>query len=462
MLRDEGRRAAEPSWPKHGGDLGKRSTLRPRASAGQGLSHGPARHPCSASGLLVWLAYRGWSVLLLAPVAALVAAAFAGEPLLAHWTQTFMGAAARLRRAVLPAVPARRAVRQADGGQRLGQRHRRIHDGQARRRSARCWRWCWPARSSPMAASACSSPIFVLVPMARRCSARPTSPPADAGGDRPRHHDLHHVGHAGHAGHPERHPDALLRHHALRGARPRHHRLGHHARLRPVVADRAGGRRRARPAKASATTAAAPTMPPPTTRWCANAPHRRASLRPGRDADHGQRSTERPPILLAALPLVVVVVVNLLMSLLVLPRMDAGFLAEAALGRHLARRRRRRVVGGGGAGGGHRRAAASSTAGACPALRATMDAGANASVLPVFSVASLVGFGAVVAALPAFEVVRDWVLGIGGGPLVSLARRDQRAGGADRLGLGRPDHRARCARARPTWQWRPSTASTRR
>ena len=41
--------------------------------------------------------------------------------------------------------------------------------------------------------------------------------------------------------------------------------------------------------------------------------------------------------------------------------------------------------------------------------------------MPIFSVASLVGFGAVVAAMPAFEVVRDWVLGIGGGPLVSLA-----------------------------------------
>src|SRR5579871_5172014 len=40
--------------------------------------------------LLVWLAFRGWSVLLLAPMAALVAALFAGEPLLAHWTQTFM------------------------------------------------------------------------------------------------------------------------------------------------------------------------------------------------------------------------------------------------------------------------------------------------------------------------------------------------------------------------------------
>lgn len=49
-----------------------------------------------------------------------------------------------------------------------------------------------------------------------------------------------------------------------------------------------------------------------------------------------------------------------------------------------------------------------------------MDAGANASVLPALSVASLVGFGAVVAALPAFAVVRDWVLSIGGGALVSL------------------------------------------
>ena len=39
---------------------------------------------------------------------------------------------------------------------------------------------------------------------------------------------------------------------------------------------------------------------------------------------------------------------------------------------------------------------------------------------PPFSVASLVGFGAVVAALPAFALVRDWLLSIQGGPLVSL------------------------------------------
>ncbi|HSQ08899.1 MAG TPA: GntP family permease, partial [Chromatiaceae bacterium] len=44
--------------------------------------------------LLIGLAYRGWSVLLLAPGAALIAALAAGEPLLAHWTQTFMAGAA--------------------------------------------------------------------------------------------------------------------------------------------------------------------------------------------------------------------------------------------------------------------------------------------------------------------------------------------------------------------------------
>src|SRR5262244_201914 len=46
-------------------------------------------------GVLVWLSFRGWSVLILAPAAGLIAAVAAGEPLLAHWTQTFMGSAAQ-------------------------------------------------------------------------------------------------------------------------------------------------------------------------------------------------------------------------------------------------------------------------------------------------------------------------------------------------------------------------------
>jgi H+/gluconate symporter-like permease len=135
---------------------------------------------------------------------------------------------------------------------------------------------------------------------------------------------------------------------------------------------------------------------------------------------HGKIAAGQPSFATAAAPIVVVILVNLLLSLIVLPRLDLSFLAKAEWG-------------------GVSPAAVSGvwsviTALTCailtvlalnfrriPNLRATMDAGVNASALPVISVASLVGFGAVVAALPAFGMVRDAVLGIGGGPLVSLA-----------------------------------------
>jgi H+/gluconate symporter-like permease len=133
---------------------------------------------------------------------------------------------------------------------------------------------------------------------------------------------------------------------------------------------------------------------------------------------HGEQVPSPPGILSAALPVVVVVLVNLLMALVVLPRMDADFLAEPVWGQTTLS-----------AVAGVWAVATALAAGILtllavngrriPSLRASMDAGANASVLPVLSVASLVGFGAVVAAMPAFNVVRDW--GIGGGPLVSLA-----------------------------------------
>ena len=47
-----------------------------------------------ALALLIWFAYRGWSVLILAPIAAILAAAVSRQPLLANWTQTFMENAA--------------------------------------------------------------------------------------------------------------------------------------------------------------------------------------------------------------------------------------------------------------------------------------------------------------------------------------------------------------------------------
>ena len=129
---------------------------------------------CSASALLVWLAFRGWSVLLLAPAAALLAAAFAGEPLLAHWTQTFMGSAARFLAQFFPLflLGALFGKLMEDSGSVTA-----IADCMTGSwaRCAPCWRWCWPARSSPMAASACSSPSSCWRRWPRRCSAPPPS-----------------------------------------------------------------------------------------------------------------------------------------------------------------------------------------------------------------------------------------------------------------------------------------------
>jgi H+/gluconate symporter-like permease len=135
---------------------------------------------------------------------------------------------------------------------------------------------------------------------------------------------------------------------------------------------------------------------------------------------HGKRAATRPEFGSAVAPIVVVILVNLVVSLIVLPRLDLSFLSRPEWG-------------------GVSPAAVTGVWSVVtaltmailvvvalnwkriPNLRATMDAGVNASALPAISVASLVGFGAVVAALPAFAMVRDAVLGIGGGPLVSLA-----------------------------------------
>ncbi|MCC5866208.1 MAG: GntP family permease [Wenzhouxiangella sp.] len=138
------------------------------------------------------------------------------------------------------------------------------------------------------------------------------------------------------------------------------------------------------------------------------------------EIERGQAASDKPPIGLAVLPLVLVVGVNLLMTAVILPGMDTAYLAEPRWGNSSIS-----------SVGGVWSVATALLVGSIvlvainyrrlPALRDSVDAGANASVLPVLSVASLVGFGAVVAAMPAFEAVREWVLGIGGGPLVSLA-----------------------------------------
>jgi H+/gluconate symporter-like permease len=137
------------------------------------------------------------------------------------------------------------------------------------------------------------------------------------------------------------------------------------------------------------------------------------------ELQHGGHSTSRPPIVIAALPLVVVICTNFLMSLVVLPRLDFSFLAQEVWGGTTIR-----AVGGVWS---VVIALAAATLTVIilnfrrfPALRESLDAGATSSVLPILTIASLVGFGAVVAALPAFADVSDALLAIGGGPLISL------------------------------------------
>jgi H+/gluconate symporter-like permease len=104
---------------------------------------------------------------------------------------------------------------------------------------------------------------------------------------------------------------------------------------------------------------------------------------------HGHQSDANPSIALAVIPLVIVIGVNLLMSLFLLPRLNASFLADEAWGSTSLS-----------AVGGVWAVVTALTAAIVtlialnyqrlPALRASIDAGANASALPVLSVASLV------------------------------------------------------------------------
>jgi len=365
-------------------------------------------------GLLIWLAFRGWSILLLAPIAALIAALFSGEPLLAHWTQTFMASAAQFLAQFFPIflLGALFGKLMEDSGsvtaiantmvERLGERR---------------------AILAVVLAGALVTyggvslfvAFFVLAPMAialfrRAAIPRRLMPAAIA------------------LGTSTFTMSALPGTPAIQNAIPMPF-FG----TTPFAAPGLGiiasaimlafglwwlsrAEARARRAGEGFGDMPEPVMDEALIRERATVAH---EFDPA-EIHHGVPSPSAPPIWIAALPLVVVIVVNLLMSFVVLPRLDTAYLAEPAWGSTSIT-----------AVGGVWSVIVALTAAILtllavsgrrlPTLRATIDAGANASVLPAFSVASLVGFGAVVAAVPAFELVRDWVLSIDGGPLVSLA-----------------------------------------
>jgi len=128
-----------------------------------------------------------------------------------------------------------------------------------------------------------------------------------------------------------------------------------------------------------------------------------------------------PPFWLALMPVVVVIVSNFVFIQLVLPGMDTSFLAEPLFGEVTIESVRgvwAVIIGLFLAivlliAGNWRR---------LTDLRASLDKGADASVLPIFNTASLVGFGAVIAALPVFSLISGAVVDLGGGnALVSIA-----------------------------------------
>lgn len=129
-----------------------------------------------------------------------------------------------------------------------------------------------------------------------------------------------------------------------------------------------------------------------------------------------------PPAAVAALPLVLVIVINLAFTFIVIPRLDTSYLALPLFGETdiedvrglwsiiaalffsilaLIALNWRRLSG---------------------QLTRLIDSGAEASLAPIFNTASLVGFGSVIATLAAFQAVSNEVVNIGGdNPLISLA-----------------------------------------
>jgi len=371
-----------------------------------------------ALGLLVWLAYRGWSVLLLAPAAALIAAAVSREPLLAHWTQTFMGSAAQFLAQFFPLflLGALFGKLMDDSGSVAG-----IARFMTERMGARRAILAVVLAGAMVTYGGVSLFVafFVLAPMAQalfRAAGIPRRlmPAAIALGTST-------FTMTAFPGTP-----------AIQNAIPMPF-FGTTPFAAPglgVVASaimlgfglwwltrsEAAARRAGEGYGDGADIAPSAVADDPVIRELATVAR---EFDPA-EINHGRHGDAAVPIGVAVLPLAVVVSVNLLMSLVILPRLDFSFLAEERWGATslsavagvwsvavaLAAATLVLIV---------------SNRKRLPTLRASMDAGANASVLPAFSVASLVGFGAVVAMLPAFATVRDWVLSIEGGPLFSLA-----------------------------------------
>jgi len=365
--------------------------------------------------LLIWLAYRGWSVLLVAPFVAMLAAAISAEPILAHWTQTFMSAGARFLAQFFPLflLGALFGKLMEDSGS-----VQVIADFMTRR---------FGPHRAILATVVCGALVtyggvslfvafFVLVPMAEKLFESANIPrrlmPAAIA-----------------LGTSTFTMSALPGTPAIQNAIPMPF-FGTTPFAAPglgvigsIVMIASGlwwlGLQERRARAAGESFAKRPAVAPQDDELLRERATVSQSFDPA-EIGHGKVASALPSVGIAVTPLVLVVAANFVMNVVVMPRLDAPYLAEARWGSTTL-------------------AAVSGVWGVSvalilaivtlvvlnhsrlTALRESVDAGANAAVLPVLSVGSLVGYGAVIAALPAFALVRDWLLDLGGGPLVSLA-----------------------------------------
>lgn len=373
-------------------------------------------------GFLIWMSFRGWSVLVLTPIAALIVALASGEPMLAHWTQTFMGAAGVFVAQFFPLFLA---------GAVFG---KLMDDSGSVTEISRFMTEKLGIQRAILAVVLAGALVtyggvslfvafFVIVPMAQGLFRDADIPyrlmPAAIG-----------------LGTFTFTMSAMPGTPAVQNAIPMPFfgttpfaapglgviasivmfTFGMWWLLRAAASAKRAGEGYGRVDQADQTVKVAEMADSSMTR-------ERASTADSFDPHEihmGCHSAQTPTILIAVLPLLVVIVVNFLMSMVILPRMDTSFLANTQWGGIslssvsgvwsvivallsaivvLIMCNRKRLLN----------------------LRESVAAGANASSLPILSVASLVGFGAVVAAMPVFSLVTEWVLSIQGGPLVSLA-----------------------------------------
>ena len=124
------------------------------------------------------------------------------------------------------------------------------------------------------------------------------------------------------------------------------------------------------------------------------------------------------PLWVALVPILSVGVVTLLMGNVVLPALDTGYLADPAYGMTELSRVRGlwSVVTALGV------ALALALILSRPSgMMQVLNTGAESALLPLFNTASLVGFGAVIASLPGFEVLRESLDALSGGNVLISA-----------------------------------------